>query len=89
MSDNSKTYIISGKAIRDNGVTEIKRAKVKFCYTELHAKMKFEKALKLRYPDLIRCEVHTCSAEFDVNSIFGGSNFNDVFKNFGDIFGKK
>ena len=66
-----KTYIISGKVICVGKTFNVKRAKVKNCYTDLHAKSKFEDACKKKYTEFVRCEVDSChQANFGVGSIF-------------------
>ena len=66
-----KTYIIAGKIICVGKTVTVKRAKVKNCFTELHAKSKFEDACKNKYPDFVRAEISDCHwNNFGIGSIF-------------------
>lgn len=70
MSD-LKTYIIRGKVVCVGRTLTVKRAKVKNCFTQLHAKSKFEDACKKKYPNLIRVEISDCHwNNFGIGSIF-------------------
>jgi len=62
------------------GVTSLKgkEIKIKNCMSSLHAQIRLEEFLKKKYINFKQLEVNECKEE---------NNFNDIFSQFGDIFG--
>ena len=77
-----KTYILSAKVICSKRILRVKRGKVKNCFTELHAKSKFEDACNKKYPDFVKCEINSCYLDF--SSL---KSVNDIFKGFYEVLG--
>ena len=78
MSNNLKTYIISAKVICTDKTVTVKKATIKNCYTDLHAKMKFEGACRDKYDGFIRCEVLSCRMDWTDSKL--GDILDGIFK---------
>lgn len=80
-------YIIEYKALGKNGaVLASGKMKAKNKASSFEAQCSFEKHLKNKHKDFTRLIVISCKAENQFQDMFKGSNFDDLFKNFGEIF---
>ena len=81
-------YILDYTVIFTDKPQENHTMKINNCISDLHAKVRLEEHLKKKHSNFKQLIVTKCRRDWGTNPFdFKGSN--DIFSQFGDIFGKK